>query len=131
MAEVSLPITETEIVTLIAREWLTEKGVSEETAADLSSPDEFPLVAPEDWSACTAIARAILHRLSVALAEAEARGMRAGIERAAALLEERATYFRCAPSHRTWGDAERSYRSSAKEVRALATAAPAETEERA
>jgi hypothetical protein len=56
-----------------------------------------------------------------ALAEAEARGRRQGLEEAATHLEDRADYFNRSPGYRNWDDAARSYRSSAKEVRSLAS----------
>lgn len=65
-------LREGEIVTLIAKVWLTEHGVSDEVAADLSDPEEFPHVAAEDWAACAAIAKHIIHRHEATLTEAVA-----------------------------------------------------------
>jgi hypothetical protein len=73
-SEGAVPVTKQEIVTLIAKHWLTAKGASEETATELSDPAEFPLLAPEDYAACCEVADALLHRLSASPAVTETQG---------------------------------------------------------
>lgn len=57
------PISKEEIVTLIAKHWLTAKGTDEDTAAELSAPSKFPRISPEDHAACCEVADALLARL--------------------------------------------------------------------
>jgi hypothetical protein len=67
-----------------------------------------------------------LEDAAVALAEAYRAGAETMREACAAHLDQRAAYFEAAPAHRTVEDVARSYRQSAKELRALPLTPPAE-----
>lgn len=63
------PITQDEIVKLIARTWLSAKGTDDVTADTLSDPDELALISPEDHAACVEVADTLLHRFAQAAGE--------------------------------------------------------------
>lgn len=61
-------LTQSEIVKLIVKHWLTAKGTDDETADELSDPEQLAHISPEDYAACVEVAEAVLHRVRAPLA---------------------------------------------------------------